>query len=296
MFDYFYGSQSDQFSFYRVPKVLFTDQHFKKMSADAKSLYGILLDRMNLSAKNGWTDKEGRVYIIFTVEEVMAAMGCANQKATRLLAELENDIGLIERKRRGMGKPNLIYVKNFISCEKGHGQKSHSKNHENHESGNVKITVQESWKSHGNNTNSNNTDLNNIDSNNTDLISAVVESKEKRSTRISYEEYFKKNLEIDLLKKIYPWQVLLLNGIFNLIVDTCSSDYRWIMIGGRKRPQVVVKSRFMKLNRTHIEYVLQCLSKNTEEIRDMRHYLLVTLYNISTDTKPMIRSKTTTLN
>ena len=296
MFDYFYGSQSDQFSFYRVPKVLFTDQHFKKMSADAKALYGILLDRMNLSAKNGWTDKEGRVYIIFTVEEVMAAMGCANQKATRLLAELENDIGLIERKRRGMGKPNLIYVKNFISCEYGHGQKSHSLNHENHESGNVKITVQESWKSHGNNTNSNNTNLNNIDSNNTDLISAVVESKEKRSTRISYEEYFKKNLEIDLLKKIYPWQVLLLNGIFNLIVDTCSSDYRWIMIGGRKRPQVVVKSRFMKLNRTHIEYVLQCLSKNTEEIRDMRHYILVTLYNISTDTKPMIRSKTTTLN
>jgi hypothetical protein len=248
---------------------------------------------MNLSAKNGWTDKEGRVYIIFTVEEVMAAMGCANQKATRLLAELENDIGLIERKRRGMGKPNLIYVKNFISCEKGHGQKSHSMNHENHESGNVKITVQESWKSHGNNTNSNNTDLNNIDSNNTDLISAVVESKEKRSTRISYEEYFKKNLEIDLLKKIYPWQVLLLNGIFNLIVDTCSSDYRWIMIGGRKRPQVVVKSRFMKLNRTHIEYVLQCLSKNTEETRDMRHYLLVTLYNISADTKPMIIPKTT---
>ena len=296
MFDYFYGSQSDQFSFYRVPKVLFTDQHFKTMSADAKALYGILLDRMNLSAKNGWTDKEGRVYIIFTVEEVMAAMGCANQKATRLLTELENDIGLIERKRRGMGKPNLIYVKNFISCEKGHGQKSHSMNHENHESGNVKITVQESWKSHGNNTNSNNTNLNNIDSNNTDLISAVVESKEKRSTRISYEEYFKKNLEIDLLKKIYPWQVLLLNGIFNLIVDTCSSDYRWIMIGGRKRPQVVVKSRFMKLNRTHIEYVLQCLSKNTEEIRDMRHYILVTLYNISTDTKPMIRSKTTTLN
>ena len=291
MFDYFYGSQSDQFSFYRVPKVLFTDQNFKTMSADAKALYGILLDRMNLSAKNGWTDKEGRVYIIFTVEEVMAAMGCANQKATRLLAELENDIGLIERKRRGMGKPNLIYVKNFISCEKGHGQKSHSMNHENHESGNVKITVQESWKSHGNNTNSNNTNLNNIDSNNTDLISAVVESKEKRSTRISYEEYFKKNLEIDLLKKIYPWQVLLLNGIFNLIVDTCSSNYQWIMIGGRKRPQVVVKSRFMKLNKAHIEYVLKCLSNNTEEIQDMRHYLLATLYNVSALTNLMNKPK-----
>lgn len=286
MFDYFYGSQSDQFSFYRVPKVLFTDQNFKTMSADAKALYGIFLDRMNLSAKNGWTDKEGRVYIIFTVEEVMAAMGCANQKATRLLAELENDIGLIERKRRGMGKPNLIYVKNFISCEKGYGQKSHSMNHENHESGNVKITGQESWKSHGNNTNSNNTNLNN-----TDLIYSGDDSKTTVETRSSYKEYFRKRLEIDLLKKSYPWQLLILNGIFNLIVDTCSSNNQWIMISGSKRPLEVVKSRFMRLNKNHIEYVLKCLSNNTEEIQDMRHYLLATLYNVSALTNLMNKPK-----
>ena len=250
MFDYFYGSQSDQFSFYRVPKVLFTDQNFKTMSADAKALYGILLDRMNLSAKNGWTDKEGRVYIIFTVEEVMAAMGCANQKATRLLTELEKGIGLIERKRQGMGKPKLIYVNNFISFH--NGQKSHSLNHENHESRNVNITGQESWKSHGNNTNSNNTNLNN-----TNYISSGDDSKATVGTRISYEEYFKRRLEIDLLKKNYPWQLLILNGILNLIVDTCSSNKQWIMISGSKRPMAVVKSRFMRLNKNHIEYVLE---------------------------------------
>ena len=202
--------------------MLFTDQHFKTMSADAKTLYGILLDRMNLSAKNGWTDKEGRVYIIFTVEEVMAAMGCANQKATRLLSELEKGIGLIERKRQGMGKPNLIYVKNFISFDNGQ-------------------------KSHGNNTNLNNTSF----------ISSGDDSKATVGTRISYEEYFKRRLEIDLLKKNYPWQLLILNGIFNLIVDTCSSNNQWIMISGSKRPLAVVKSRFMRLNKNHIEYVLE---------------------------------------
>lgn len=82
-FDYFYGQQSDLFTFYRVPKVLFTNERFWNISADAKMLYGILLDRMSLSAKNGWIDKNGRVYIIFTIDEAKMALNCAEQKATR---------------------------------------------------------------------------------------------------------------------------------------------------------------------------------------------------------------------
>ena len=112
-FDYFYGPQAEQFAFYRIPKVLFTDGRFGNISTDAKTLYGILLDRMNLSAANGWLDQAGRVYIIFTVEEIMIALSCGNKKAVSLLAELEQKAGLIERKRQGLGKPNLIYVKNF---------------------------------------------------------------------------------------------------------------------------------------------------------------------------------------
>ena len=84
------------------------------MSTDAKTLYGILLDRMGLSVKNGWLDEQGRVYIIFPVQEVMDALGCADNKATKLFRELEK-FGLIERKRRGLGKPNLIYVK-LVDC------------------------------------------------------------------------------------------------------------------------------------------------------------------------------------
>ena len=101
-FDYFYGQQSDLFTFYRVPKVLFTNERFWNISADAKMLYGILLDRMSLSAKNGWIDKNGRVYIIFTIDEAKMALNCAEQKAIKLLSELEKKAGLIERKRQGL--------------------------------------------------------------------------------------------------------------------------------------------------------------------------------------------------
>lgn len=114
-FDYFYGQEADQFTFYRVPKVLFTNDRFWNISAEAKLLYGILLDRMSLSKKNGWLDDENRVYIIFTIENVMEAMGCGNKKAVQLLTELEKKAGLIEKKRQGLGKPSLIYVKNFIT-------------------------------------------------------------------------------------------------------------------------------------------------------------------------------------
>ena len=85
MYDYFYGAEAEQFSFYRIPKVLFTEERFRSVSAEAKVLYGLLLDRMSLSAKNGWQDKENRVYIIFTIEDIMEAMGCADQKAGKLL-------------------------------------------------------------------------------------------------------------------------------------------------------------------------------------------------------------------
>ena len=124
-YEYFYGAQAEQFSFYRIPKALFTETNFRELSTDAKVLYGILLDRMSLSLKNQWLDAQNKVYIIFTVEEIMDALNCANQKATRLMVELEKQAGLIERKRQGLGRPNLIYVKNFAAtindknCEKG---------------------------------------------------------------------------------------------------------------------------------------------------------------------------------
>ena len=145
--DYFYGQAGELFSFYRIPKALFQEPRFQSLSTDAKTLYGILLDRMSLSARNGWLDKAGRVFIIYTVQEVQDSLGCADKKATKLLRELE-EYGLIERKRRGLGKPDLIYVKNFSS----ESSKSIFQNRDFHDSGGFKNASQDPSKSRCNKT------------------------------------------------------------------------------------------------------------------------------------------------
>ena len=134
--DYFYGQAGELFSFYRIPKALFQETRFQELSTDAKTLYGILLDRMSLSVKNGWLDEQNRVFIIFTIEDVKRALCCADNKATKLLRELEK-FGLIERKRRGLGKPSLVYVKNFSADS----SKARFQNRENHDSGILILTI-----------------------------------------------------------------------------------------------------------------------------------------------------------
>ena len=116
-FDYYYGIEAEQFSFYRVPRLLIKDERFKGLSSDAKLLYGLMLDRMSLSMKNGWLDDENRAYIIYTVDAIMEDLGCSKSTCTKIMRELDSDngIGLIEKKRRGLGKPDIIYVKNFAS-------------------------------------------------------------------------------------------------------------------------------------------------------------------------------------
>ena len=119
MFDYYYREEADQFSFIRIPKQLFIDPAFSDLSTDAKLVYGLLLDRMSLSRKNDWFDENNRVYIVFTIDEMVNTLNCGRDKSIKILQELdsENGIGLIEKKRLGRGKPNIIYVKNFIQNE-----------------------------------------------------------------------------------------------------------------------------------------------------------------------------------
>ena len=194
MFDYFYGGQAGLFSFYRIPKALFTDARIRGISAEAKILYGLLLDRMGLSVKNGWTDDTGRVYIIFTTEEIMEALYCADNKATKLMKELES-CGLIERKRRGLGKPSLIYVKNFIS----ESSEPRIQNRENHDSGTVKNATLESLKSRGIKNNQNHTDLSETDpfpSGEGDGVAVGTES-EGNNIRARYQEYFLRQFAFD---------------------------------------------------------------------------------------------------
>ena len=114
-YPYFRGLEADRYSFYRVPKALIKVDLFEKMSGDAKLLYAVLLDRMNLSLKNGWQDENGNAYIICTIDEIMDSIRCARQKAVKLLDELEHEYQLIERRRQGLGKPNLLYVKDLYA-------------------------------------------------------------------------------------------------------------------------------------------------------------------------------------
>ena len=117
--DYYCGDEEIRFSYFCIPRQLITHPCFKPLSADAKLLYGMLLNRMSLSAKNGWHDNTGRVYIYFTVKEVCEAISCGRNKAMRLLAELDTSkgIGLIERVKQGQGKPDRVFVKRITVQE-----------------------------------------------------------------------------------------------------------------------------------------------------------------------------------
>ena len=128
-FNYFYGTEADQFSFYRIPKALFTDSYFKDLSSDAKILYGLMLDRMSLSIKNQWFDDKNRAYIYFSIEDIMELLNCGRNKAIKSMRELDDEtgIGLIEKRRQGFGKVNVIYVKTFMpekTDEKKFGEES----------------------------------------------------------------------------------------------------------------------------------------------------------------------------
>lgn len=274
-YDYFYGQQSEQFSFYRIPKILFSQDKFWNVSTDAKLLYGILLDRMNLSARNGWLDEAGRVYIIFTIEEIKESLGCAEKKAVKLLDELEKKAELIERKRQGLGKPNLIYVKNFIS----ESVERQFLNCQNDNSATFQNTIQDLSKVQGNNTDIKNTDLSDTNS----IFPSENCGKENGNEEYQqYYQYFYEQLGIEYLQQDYPYDVDRLENILELVVETVCSKRQIIRIGGDDRPIEVVKSRFMKLNSEHIRYVMDCFKENTTKIRNIRQYMLASLYNAPT--------------
>ena len=320
-FDYFTGMEAEQYSFYRVPKVLFTEPCFKTLSCEAKVLYGLMLDRMSLSIKNRWLDSEDRVYIIFTVEEIAELMNCGTQKAVKLVKELDssNGIGLIEKKRLGLGKPNVIYVKNFMIREvpdqkptgncadlqseqedhkkiadlqskqerhkecanlqqeaENKGKTGVSLNCENHHSRIVEITKPEYPKSQSNNTDINKTDISETEINQSyPIISGNLKKKRDVMEEMrAYREVIHENIDYQYhAKEDVDELVELMIEVMMMPEDSM------IRIAGTEKPVALVKSRFMKLNYSHIEYVLFCLNRNTTKVGNIKAYLLTALYN-----------------
>lgn len=299
-FNYYYGKEAEQFSFFRIPKLLFTDEAFKDLSSDAKVLYGILLDRMSLSMKNNWIDEENKVYIIFTIEEIANIMCCATQKATKILQELDDKkgIGLVEKKRLGLGKPNILYVKNFIIQETKEQTdvqeeitnqellQSQNQNDENHNSGNVNFTKQELCKPQCNKTNLNKTEYSNTEYNNTSPISPSKEKiikdnslSQKQDTEVEEViEILKENIDYSFLVKEQSKNKEKIDLILNLMAEAIQNKTD-IRINRRMIAYETVKEQFLSLQKEHINYVLFVLDENKRTITNLRAYLLSLLYN-----------------
>ncbi|HAP3318661.1 TPA: replication initiator protein A [Enterococcus faecalis] len=283
-FEYYYGNEAEQYSFFRIPKTLFTDLNFKKLSVEAKILYGILLDRMSLSIKNKWLDEENKVYIIYTIEEIMEVLNWGRNKSVKVMKEIE-EIGLLEKKRLGLGKPNLLYVKNFIYTENNKTtevSKANLKKFKKQTSGSLENKPLEVSKEDSNNTNINNTETNNTDFNNTTPISPLEKLGEKSKKTLEEEELketIKKNISYETFEKARIEEKKQVDVMINVLVKALTS-FTNIKIGGRHISNENFKERFLSLNYKHIDYVLKYLRENApKDIRNINAYLLTLLYN-----------------
>ena len=281
--EYFYGEQADSYSFYRIPRQLITGEKYKGLSVEAKLLYGMMLDRMGLSLRNGWLDKTGRVYIYYTVEEIQGDLGCGHVKAGRLLAELDTvkGIGLIERVRQGQGKPTKIYVKKFSPDPPPQGEKSGlPRQPQNGGQDSAKAEFRSAASCRSGHTESGSADRqkqagsyieNNYPESSYTDQSIVPEEVEQLT------EAVREQIDYPLLALSYPGDDP--NCILELICDVLSSSSPGIKIGGETIPTAKVQTRFRRLQFDHVAYVLDSLRETTTKIINIRAYLLTALYN-----------------
>ena len=300
-FHYFQGMECDMYSFYRIPKLLFTSEYFKNLSCEAKVLYGLMLDRMSLSIKNRWFDEEDRAYIFFSVEEIMEMLNCGRNKAVNCLKELDQEkgIGLIEKKRIGLGKTNVIYVKNFSLqeypdepatleaeetsenlvekpeeyVEKELEKPVDTQKFKKQTSGSLENKLQEVSK-----TNCNNTEYNNTESSKTEpYLSIQEQDMDKIRERSVYRQIIHDNIEYDILCQSYRADSV--EELVELMLDAICSTKPYQQINGEAVPTQVVKSRLLKVGYEHIQYVFFSLDRSTSKVKNIRQYMLTVLYN-----------------
>lgn len=286
---YFWGQDVQMTQFYRVPKALYTAEYFRKICFEAKAIYGMMIDRVGLSIKNQWLDDEGKTYICYSVADIMEDTGCKRGMVLKCLKELR-EIGLIETVKQGQGHPDIIYVKNFEFVEEevrstenepqqiSEVQKTDLKKREKQTSSGAENELLEVQKS-----NPNNTENNYININNTYPILSISERKvdgiDAMEEYQAYSEIIKENIEYDALCARYPYETEIVGGIFDLILETVISKKDSVLVSGQEYPAALVKSKFLKLNFSHIEYVIGCMGKNTTKVRNIKAYLLAALFN-----------------
>ena len=300
-FDYFYGNEAEQFTFYRIPKILITSQFFKKVSDSAKLLYGLMLDRMSLSIRNGWLDDDNRAYIFFTTNDVMEQMCCGTEKATKMLTELDSEkgIGLIERVKQGQGKPAIIYLKKFYELEdtarstklseieSQDFQESKNKTFENRKSGLSEIEKQDFRKSKCNYNNINNTDINNTDINYIYPINQDNYNIQNSDTQTEEEWIDRYTKTVDEIKKQIDYDYLI-NHAERDIVDEVVNIMAEVMTVYRPKYKIegdfieynAVVNKFRQITAQKLEICLLAYSRKIQRIKNPKAYWISTLYNI----------------
>lgn len=303
-FDYYYGIEAESFNFIQIPAILFTDPEYKKLSSDSKILYSLMLNRMSLSRKNGWFDNENRVYIIYTLEEMTEAIGCAHTKCINILKELVS-LDLIERKRIGLGKPDIIYVKDFLHSLEGASKhdkitdfsKSEVKTSEKMNSGLLKMKTPDFSEAEANKNNINNIYINKIDKSNNstplhqlDINTAVVKEDEESNNEIAnakdeseqFRTILEKNINFDKLLRIHAGNKKLLHYIMDQMVALCADTGAKINLSsGRTVDTETVKNRIIQINYDDIETLLQNLPDKSEcNIKNPQGYIRTCLFNI----------------
>jgi len=309
-FDYYYGAEAEQFSFVKIPKVLFSDKkHFGKLSIGAKLMYGLLLDRMSLSRKNNWFDNQNRVYIVFPIEDIKEQLGICGETAVKLLKELddENGIGLIKKKRRGQGMTSIIYVMNFIvEDDEQPGADTPEEAPETQEipveieqnSRNRKNRTLEFGKTECNNTKENNTEKNNTEMSYTDSQSIIqsggglqnfspgaVETVESNDglidgiDRNAVEEEVKAQIDYDCLMSFKDDSVVkMVEEIKDLMVDVLSGE-RTVISEGKRVSEKTAKAAYRKITFDHVQYVLHSLVNYPDKISRIDRFLTTSLFN-----------------
>ena len=299
--DYYYGIEAEQFSFYRVPRLLIKDERYRGLSSDAKLLYGLMLDRMSLSMKNGWMDDMNRAYIIYTIDNIMEDLGCSKPTCIKIIKELDSDsgIGLIEKVRRGLGKPDIIYVKNFSTIAEAQEEKKpenadkstevknlYFKKEKNFTSASKEIEPQEVKEFAPNYTNYNQTNYNQTEVSYTNPINQSATEKSQDDVigamddAQSYINLIKENIDYDHHMKYDDYgKCELYDELFQVICEVVCVNHKSVRIAGEDYPYELVKSRFLKLNGSHLEYVIGCMQNTTTKITNIKAYMITALYN-----------------
>lgn len=247
------SNETLEHKYYQIPQELFVNEKYKnKLNSDSKILYAFLLDRLSLSQKNHWIDEDNNVYLIFTREEVQEKLNLSDKTVTKSFKILM-EVNLVQEKRQGLGKPNLIYVGKINHSD---SENLRFLNRKNYDSGIGESTALDSENLRGINTNNINTNIINTDSINPKSDEELLLIKEKCNLNEFTKE--EKTILEDVIDNLYYTD--------NLKVGNITVNH------------FKISDKLNLITKDNLVQLLDIL-KNTPNIQNAKNYLMICLYN-----------------